>query len=306
MDPDQIRTIAKLFTDMVNRKAHSVNLGKFQNEYYAHVKLSYSKKYARSVQLSLKHLVKYFGTEKLITEITVREFESFLQELIKSAPKGVKVYYRDLRAAFNKAKDWEYLNHNIIEKIKIPKQQKNRPETITRTELDTILDQIKNEQVKAIAFTSFLTGCRIGEVVNLQIKNINLISDIIYVGDSDFTTKTKRQRIIPINPELKQLLLQVIGKSKEGYVFSKPGGFRFSEDYVSKSFKKAVRAVGLSEAIHFHSLRHSFASNLVQQGVSPLVIRDLLGHTSLTTSEIYMQVNKESLKAAVLLMSSAA
>ncbi|MHB1687820.1 MAG: tyrosine-type recombinase/integrase [Ignavibacteriaceae bacterium] len=88
-------------------------------------------------------------------------------------------------------------------------------------------------------------------------------------------------------------------ESLNGYVFCKSNGTRFSGDYISKSFQFACRAAGVDKAIHFHSLRHSFASNLVQQGVSLYTIKELLGHSSITTTEIYSHLNMDALRDAI-------
>ena len=91
----------------------------------------------------------------------------------------------------------------------------------------------------------------------------------------------------------------VKGEEELDYVFCKENGFPFSGNYVSKTFKNACRAVGIDEGIHLHNLRHSFASNLVQKGVSLYTIKALLGHSSITTTEIYSFLNMDSLKEAI-------
>ena len=70
-------------------------------------------------------------------------------------------------------------------------------------------------------------------------------------------------------------------------------------DHFSRKFKKACRAASVDERIHFHTLRHSFASRLAQEGVSLYVIKELLGHSSITTTEIYSHLNVESLRGAI-------
>jgi integrase/recombinase XerD len=121
------------------------------------------------------------------------------------------------------------------------------------------------------------------------------------VGDENFTTKSKKQRYVPVCEELVKLLkvkseTQVVN---EGFVFCKPDGCAYTGDYASKCFKDACRSLGIDKAIHFHSLRHSFASNLVQKGVSLYVVKELLGHSSISTTEVYSHLNVESLREAV-------
>ena len=90
--------------------------------------------------------------------------------------------------------------------------------------------------------------------------------------------------------------------SKNAYIFFRVVGVKLNEDFVSKQFKKAVRSAGLSEEIHFHTLRHSFASNLIQRGVSIYVVKELLGHESISTTQIYSHLQSENLSQAVSLL----
>ncbi len=77
---------------------------------------------------------------------------------------------------------------------------------------------------------------------------------------------------------------------------------KLNEDYVSKNFKRAVRATGLNNNIHFHTLRHSFASRLAQKGVSLFVIKELLGHEDIKTTQIYSHLQTKNLAEAVSLL----
>ena len=180
-----------------------------------------------------------------------------------------------------------------------------------------------------VVVIGFYTGMRLNEIVNLKWKNVNLSTRIITVGDEDFTTKGRNQRYVPICDEAMEVLFRrqesavrreesavrrqesvqegaevlILPFSKRetsnGYVFCKSNGTRFTGDYVSRSFQLACRAAGVDKAIHFHSLRHSFASNLVQQGVSLYTIKELLGHSSITTTEIYSHLNMDALRDAI-------
>ena len=89
-------------------------------------------------------------------------------------------------------------------------------------------------------------------------------------------------------------------KSKRSeYVFTKYNGMRYQHSFSSKKFKQYLRKVGLNEEIHFHSLRHSFASNLVRKGVSLYIVKELLGHSNITTTMMYAHLDNSSLVKAV-------
>jgi len=124
---------------------------------------------------------------------------------------------------------------------------------------------------------------RLGEIINLKWKNVNLATKIITVCDEEFITKG-REKIIPVG---------------NSYVFCKNNGEKFTGDYISQMFKRACKAAGMDSRIHFHTLRHSFASNLAQKGVSLYTIKELLGHSSISTTEIYSHLNIEALQKAI-------
>jgi len=333
-DIEKLQLIMSLVPAMKIDKPESeskdiVTLRVFMEEYKVLVQKNRSTSYYRSVTIALNYLSEYFKSQRAMNEITLHELESFLIYLQQKVKKGYVVYYRNLKAAFNKANDWGYVNTNHFTKIKLPKRQKTAPAYITTEQLSAISEQIKNEVVKDLVMFAFYTGMRLNEIVNLKWKNINLSSQIITVGDEEFITKGRNQRFIPICEEALTSILSTkerkndtpqilrmqnplsrrIGTScvspfiKKGentlYVFSKPNGVRFTGDYISKTFKDACKKAGIDKSIHFHSLRHSFASHLVQRGVSLYTIKELLGHSSISTTEIYSHLNIDSLRDAV-------
>jgi len=85
-------------------------------------------------------------------------------------------------------------------------------------------------------------------------------------------------------------------------VFLGPRRLKFNSDYVTKKFKDAVRLSIINQEVHFHTLRHSFASNLVQKGVSLYVVKELLGHEDIKTTQIYAHLRRENLFEAVNLL----
>lgn len=303
-----ISEIANLETILNNIKIQkkielesSSTLFKFVGEYEIYIKNNLSLKYFKSVKLSFKHLIEYFGENKLLVEITVKDAENFKQNLIQIVPRGYPVYLRTIKAGFSMAKEWEYISKNPFSRIKYRKQQEIRPLFIEKERLDKILYKTTNEMIRNIFIFGFNTGCRLGEIVNMRWQNIDLNSKTIQVGDNDFTTKSRKQRIIPMNLAIFVLLKKLKGNihNPKLHVFCKDGGFPYNREYVSRRFKIACRAAGLPEEIHFHTLRHSFASNLAMKGVSIVTIKELLGHSSIITTQIYSHANFESLKSAV-------
>ena len=136
---------------------------------------------------------------------------------------------------------------------------------------------------------------------------IDLEQNIIKVKCSvSFTTKSKKERIIPICSTLRVLLTKlfprIIDLDKNNFVFTRNQNIKLNENFVSKQFNKSLRAACLDEKIHFHTLRHSFASMLVQRGVSLYVVKELLGHEDLSTTKIYSHLQQQNLMNAVNLL----
>jgi len=91
-------------------------------------------------------------------------------------------------------------------------------------------------------------------------------------------------------------------RQQNDFVFNRYEGVKLNESYISKRFKKSVRTAKLNDEIHFHSLRHSFASALVQRGVSLYAVKELLGHENIKTTQIYSHLQQHNLSIAVHLL----
>jgi integrase/recombinase XerC len=316
-----------------NETKEVVTLRVFADEYCNFIKQNRSKAYHVSVVYTLKYLTDFFRAQKSIRSIGLRDIENFASHLQQKVTRhtslnrvepassnrgeGYRVYFRTLKAAFNKAIEWGYVNENYFLKVKLPKKQKLAPVFINSEQLSAINGQIKNDVVKDFVLFAFYTGMRLDEIINLRWKNIDLENRVITVGDENFTTKGRNQRFIPICEEALEALLQMQNDIRttivikldgdastslgmtNGFVFCKANGEQYTGDHISQSFKRACKAAGLDSRIHFHTLRHSFASNLVQKGVSLYTIKELLGHSSISTTEIYSHLNMETLREAI-------
>lgn len=286
------------------RTGVQMKLEEFSSEYQEYARINFSIKYCKSIRISFKHLKEYFDPSKLLSEFTIKDADDFISSLITKAPQGTAVYLRNIKAAFNKALDWEYIDKNPFAKVKVLKQMRMKPDFLNEQELELILNKIKNEVIKNIIETAFYTGARLEEVVSLRQKNIDFQFQLITIGDSDFTTKSRKQRVVPINQKLKQILIKIISleKSPESFVFEKSKGFNYTGEYVSKQFKKACREAGIRESIHFHSLRHSFGTILGQKGAPIITVKELMGHSSITTTQIYSHASINDMIRAVNLI----
>lgn len=274
-------------------------LNEFAQEYKKYTKQIRTPHYNRDIDLAFRKFEEAIGNLPL-NEITTSMIDRFLSGVHSTAKYAAHLYHRTLKAAFQKALDWDLITTNPFKKIKLPKLPKKFPIFITKKELDLILAEINNETLKKLVFTSFYTGMRQGELINMQWNWINLKkNEIKVINTSSFQTKSKADRTIPIHKNLKSELLSINKKDGSDFVFTNNNNVRFNSAFVTHKFKDAVRAAKLNDEIHFHTLRHSFASNLAQKGISIYIIKELLGHADITTTQIYSHLNQDVLINAI-------
>ncbi len=284
----------------------STLLSKFQKEYETYIESTKSRNYIRTVQYSFRMLINSTGDIQL-SRLDIRTIDHFLALTYARTPSGAVLYFRTLKAAFSKAVHWNLLAQNPFKSIKSPRVAKRFPAFISDEEFQKIMICTREELLRDLFNTALHTGMRLSELVNMKWSWVDLQQNQIVVQCSEvFSTKSKKERIIPINYNLQSIFAGRFSKladtSTDSYVFISTRGMRINEDYVSKKFKTSVRAAKLDEKIHFHSLRHSFASLLVQRGASLYVVKELLGHESLTTTQIYSHLQFQNLRDAVNLL----
>ena len=283
-------------------KKISIKLSRFIAEYKSYVKNTYSVKYLTKAVIPSFNRLQAFIPDILLNQITSKDIDQFISSVYAKSKFGASLYHRTLKAAFNKAVIWNYILENPFNKIKTPKVVKSFPIYLSEAELILILNKTEDQLLKDIFITAFFTGMRLGELLNMKWNWINFTQNILTIKNSNqFISKNKRERIIPIHQKVKAILQArfQLGKPENNLVFYKYEDVKLNEDFVSKQFKKAVRAANLNDKIHFHTLRHSFASALVQRNVSLYAVKELLGHENIKTTQIYSHLQKDNLSLAV-------
>jgi len=303
---EALKYLSQFEKNLINEKIiKPVKLSEFRKEYEKFILIK-SKSYQKSVSLSFNQIQSYLKTDLLIKNIDIRIVESFIHSIYNRSETASNLYHRTLKAAFSKAGDWGYIKQNPFRLVKLLKVSKPFPVFINETELQLILNNTNENYLRIIFLTAFYSGMRLGEILNLEWESRNFRDKIITVQNKDsFNTKNRKDRIIPMNEILFNSLQSIkpkiitLNNTESNYIFYRMKGIKLNEDYVSKRFKKAVRKAKLNDKIHFHSLRHSFASLLAQRGVSLLIIKELLGHSSLRVTEIYSHLQQKNLSNAV-------
>ncbi|MCX6162516.1 MAG: site-specific integrase [Ignavibacteriae bacterium] len=157
--------------------------------------------------------------------------------------------------------------------------------------------------MKEIISYCYMTGSRRNEIANQTWENIDIGKRTITIRNSDtFQTKSKKNRIIPLNRALDEMLrgkyLQEQILDRKNFVF-KFNGKQVSSDYVTRNFARTARGLGYGPEITFHSLRHSFITNLITSGTDINTVKELAGHSSITTTSQYIHTTNEIKRRAV-------
>ncbi len=284
----------------------SISLSKFFEEYKTYVSNTYSVKYLKKAVIpSFVSLQKHLPDIPL-ENISSRNIDQYISSVVSNSKYAASMYYRTLKAAFNKAVVWNYIEINPFTKIKTPKTPSSLPVYISEAELIQILDKVENQLHKDIFTTAYYTGMRLNELLNMKWDWIDFNQNLIITKNSEqFLTKTKQERVIPIHPRIDQILKSrfTLGKEKENhFVFYRVPGIKLNSEFISKQFKKAARQARLNPKVHFHTLRHSFASALVQRKVDIYTVQKLLGHSKIQTTQIYSHLQNSNLSSAVNLL----
>jgi site-specific recombinase XerD len=176
-----------------------------------------------------------------------------------------------------------------------PKKPILLPKLLNESELTKLFNALKNKKHKAMLFTAYSGGLRVSEVVNLKLSDIDSVRMQIMVQRA----KGKKDRYVNLSPVLLDILRSYIRESKPRpalYLFeSEQTHTAYPTRTVQQIFSQAKNKAGIRKEVGIHSLRHSFATHLLDKGTDIRYIKDLLGHFDIKTTERYLHVSKKQL-----------
>lgn len=186
------------------------------------------------------------------------------------------------------------LQKDITANIKRPKKEKRIPTVLTKSETKALLDNITNKKSKLMISMIYACGFRVSELLNLKLADLQFEEKVGHIRQA----KGNKDRVFNI-PEflLSSLQKQFQNQKKlnQEYFFTGPNG-RLSSRNIQKILQTAKRKTGITKDIHPHTLRHSFATHLLENNTDIRKIQELLGHSDLSTTQIYTHVSTEELK----------
>lgn len=275
-----------------------LTLSSFQNELTGLVQGILSPSTIGLYDQAFRSLIRIIGDRKLksINPYHVEIYKA--KRLLEVSPTKVNIDLRTLRAAFNRAVQFRMIESNPFSSCKNVPMPEREPTFLSPEECKCLLRVISENQMRSIVVIAICTAMRLGELVNLQWNDVDLDRGFIHLKNRDeFVLKGRRKRSIPLNRMAAEVLLSLPKAST--FVFSTKEGQRLPWRNVSRKFKCYVRKAGLSDEIHFHSLRHTGASWMVQNNVPISFVKEILGHSSVTTTMIYSHSTTAHLRESI-------
>jgi tyrosine recombinase XerC len=266
---------------------------------YLEIEKNYSAHTILNYRLDLEDFAKFLGDlawEK-IDYLTLRKYLAHLKEK-NLGNRTVGRRLSALRSFFRFLTREGYLKANPILSVSSPKQDKHLPLFLTEEEVTKLIETAlpKNERGlrdRAILETFYSTGIRISELVGLDKEDVDFIGGIIKV-----TGKGKKERVVPIGDVAVSAIRDYLGKRKKSseVLFLNKSGRRITTRGVRGIVEKYLRLAGIKQGVSAHTLRHSFATHLLNRGADLRSVQELLGHVNLSTTQIYTHLTTERLK----------
>jgi len=245
---------------------------------------------------------------KVVTSGDLKDFIQFINDM------GLGAYSQSRVVSGVKS----FFSYLILEKIidadpsaliESPRLGKKLPDVLSEEEMLNLIQSVDlssplGERNKAILETLYACGLRVSELTSLQLSDLHFNQDIILV-----TGKGNKQRIIPIGQSAQMQLQTYINeirvhvtahKGAENIVFLNQRGGKMSRQMIFLIIKKQAGKAGIHKSVSPHTFRHSFATHLIQHGADLRAVQELLGHVSISTTEIYTHLNDTDLRNAIL------
>jgi len=264
--------------------------------------------YIRDVKKFANYAIPIGLSELKVTRVDISTFLAQInQEDISSRSQariisGIKAFYKYLIME-------DYLKINPTDLIESPKIGLKLPDTLSLIEIDKIISAVdlsnkQGERNRAILETLYSCGLRVSELVNLQLSNIHFKEGYLKV-----TGKGNKERLAPIGGRAINYLTiyinhvrnhQSIKKGNEDFVFLNNRGSKLTRVMIFLIIQKLTERIGLKKKISPHTFRHSFATHLIEGGADLRAVQEMLGHESITTTEIYTHLDNEYLRGNII------
>lgn len=260
-------------------------LDKMKRELYLR---NYSQKTIKAYSLCLNSYFQYSkGDVGVANKNKIEEFLLYIKNKNLS-PQTVNLYLNAIKFFYA-----EIIKSPVRIDIRFAKKSQKLPVVLSREEIGRIIDNLQNQKHRLLISLSYGAGLRVSEAVDLRIKDLDLPELMIHLKEA----KGKKDRITIIPEKLKiELSAIMAGRDPNDFVFASERGGKLTERTAQKVFEKALKLSGIKKDATFHSLRHSFATHLLENGTDVRYVQELLGHANIRTTQIYTHVTNPSIK----------
>lgn len=278
---------------------------------YLLLEKSLSKSSVEAYMFDLRKLMEYVGTRDLeLTDVKHEDLLDFIACLhgLGISPRSQARIISGIRGFYKYLLIEEYIEQDPCELIELPNLGRHIPEVLSVDEIDRIvnaIDDSKDEAQRDRAIIEVLYGCglRVSELVNLKLTDISWKEEFVRV-----IGKGNKQRLAPISARaLKQIEYYLpfrssidVKKGEEDYLFISKRGKHLSRITVFHIVKVLAERAGITKDISPHTFRHSFATHLLERGANLRAIQVMLGHESISTTEIYTHMDMSTLRYEIL------
>jgi integrase/recombinase XerD len=222
-----------------------------------------------------------------ITQDNVKEYMA--EKISEQSSSTIIVFLSALRFAFS-----NILNKDVTQNIKRPKRERKIPAVLTKQEVKKLIACIPTKKSKLMVSLLYACGFRVSELINLKVSDLDFEEMTGHVRQA----KGKKDRIFNIPKFLKRGLENQIKKQSQiaqEYLFTGPKA-KLSDRNLQKIVRNAGKKAGINKQVHPHTLRHSFATHLLENKTDIRMIQELLGHADLSTTQIYTHISTQELK----------
>lgn len=236
-----------------------------------------------------KDIMKYFG-EKQLEEVTIDELREFLLKYLKEerklADRSINYYNSVIRFIYEVTLD------KLINKKQLPmrKQKKTVYKVLTKEELSTFFNCIDNFKFKTIFMLVYGTGLRIGEVANIRVEDIDSENMRIFVREG----KGNKERYTILPKRSLAMLRTYWSKYRQhkrrGRIFLSETGKAITVGVIREHFRKYRKKAKINEKATVHTLRHNFATDLIERGATLIQVKELMGHSNIRSTMAYVHV----------------
>ncbi|MEO9893758.1 site-specific tyrosine recombinase XerD [Aurantibacter sp.] len=278
-------------------------------EHYLKIERGLANNSIKNYILDIEKLIGYLEEHNLDEspeKINKSIVQQFIYEIAKKVnPRSQARIISGLKSFFSYMVFEDYRVDNPMDLIESPKIGRKLPDTLSEDEINDLIDSIdlskpEGERNRAMLETLYGCGLRVSELINLRLSDLYFEEDFIKV-----TGKGDKQRFVPISKVNKKYITiyrkevrvhQKVQKDFEDILFLNRRGKQLTRAMVFTIIKQLAEKIGLKKNISPHTFRHSFATHLLQNGADLRAIQQMLGHESITTTEVYMHVDKTHLE----------